>query len=97
MARAFKLPKVLTDAGWSVKIRNRERVEPPHVTVMFRTKRWRYGLRDGAFLDGTPPPREVPPALRDQLATRRAEFTVVWDQLYPENPVDSQDGGDGNA
>jgi hypothetical protein len=97
MAHRFELPKVLADAGWVLKIRDRERVEPPHVTVMHRTRAWRFGLREGAFLDGAPPPREVPAALRKELARRRTEFAGVWDQLYPENPVDSQDGRDGSA
>lgn len=97
MAHRFDLPHALAAAGWIIKIRDRERVEPPHVTVMHRARAWRFGLREGAFLDRIPPARDVPKLLRAQLKERCAEFTLVWDLLYPENPVFSQDGDDGNA
>jgi len=38
MAHKFELPEVFSDAGGVLKVRNEERVEPPHVTLMHRTK-----------------------------------------------------------
>ena len=40
------LPRRLKAEGWKVKIREKERVEPPHVTVMHKADEWRLGLRD---------------------------------------------------
>ena len=44
------LPKKLKAEGWKVKIREKERVEPPHVTVMHKADEWRLGLRDRQLL-----------------------------------------------
>ena len=41
------LPRKLKAEGWKVKIREKERVEPPHVTVMHKADEWRLGLRTG--------------------------------------------------
>jgi hypothetical protein len=67
---------------------DRERLEPPHVTVVFRTIRWRFGLRTQSFLDREPPAREVPGELRAWLRSHIDEFTDVWDRMYPLNPVE---------
>ena len=77
--------------GSRLKIRDKERVEPPHVTLFFQERVWRFGLRDRAFLDDEPPAREVPKALVRELGDRIAEFTAEWDRLYPDNPVSSPD------
>lgn len=75
--------------GWKVKIADRERLEPPHVTLYHRARRWRLGLRDGRFLDTDPDPAEVP---RDLVTVVREHFRVLgkaWDAMYPHNPVSS--------
>jgi hypothetical protein len=46
------LPRLLARMRWTVKIRDRERVEAPHCTIIRGTAVWRVGLRDGRFLDG---------------------------------------------
>ena len=92
MACTFNLPKRFKDQGWKLKIRDRERVEPPHVSLIHGIRTWRFCLRNGAFLDKVPPPRDVPAEVVHELVRRLDEFTVVWDRLYPENPVSS--GGD---
>ena len=51
MAFDFPLPKRLAKAGWKVKIRDKERLEEPHVTIIKGTNCWRFGLRSRAFLD----------------------------------------------
>lgn len=91
MAYTMTLPAGLRAQGWKVKIRDRERVEPPHVTVMRGTRKWRIGLRDLAFLDGEPPPREVPRELVECVQRERLLLSGVWDRMYPENPVGGAD------
>ena len=48
MPYELPLPKKLRAEGWKVKIREKERVEPPHVTVMHKAEEWRLGLRGQA-------------------------------------------------
>jgi hypothetical protein len=82
---AYSLPLPATYAReWIVKIRDKERCEPPHVTILRRGKAWRYGLRDGRFLDREPDPRDVPRALVAELEARRALLAAVWDAMYPQ-------------
>src|ERR1700688_3912960 len=50
MPHELRLPKRLKARGWKVKIREKERLEPPHVTIMCGKKEWRVGLRDKNFL-----------------------------------------------
>jgi len=45
------LLKALKQAGWKVKIHDSERLEPPHVTIYQKMRKWRLSLRDGKFLD----------------------------------------------
>jgi hypothetical protein len=88
----LELPDNNRRAGWKVKIRDRERVEPPHVTVMRGPDEWRIGLRDGAFL--VPPGgswREIPPAVRIGIERSMTELRANWDRMYPENPVTGED------
>lgn len=94
MARAFDLPAQLAAALWKLKIRDRERTEPPHVSVLKGTQCWRWGLRERAFLDTKPPPGEVPKALVEHLAGIHDEMCAAWDEMYPHNPVTSQDNDD---
>jgi hypothetical protein len=57
---ALTLPEPWASRGWKAKIRDRERLEPPHVTVLYKTSAWRFGLRTEAFLDKEPSPKDVP-------------------------------------
>lgn len=92
MAYSFSVPGALAQQGWKVKIRDRERNEPPHVTILCRTRAWRYGLRERAFLDREPPPREVPAEVITAVESQLDHIKVVWDQMYPKNPVGAQEG-----
>jgi len=94
MAQSFTVPEPWAARGWHFKIRDRERVEPPHVTVLYRTRSWRFGLRESAFLDDEPPARDVPRALVRELEKRVDEFAAEWDRLYPMNPVKSNESDD---
>src|SRR5664280_3279615 len=69
--------------GWRVKIRNRERLEPPHVTILRKTIAWRLDLRTWQLLDVRPDPSEVPKALLEELRTRKDELCRAWNKLYP--------------
>src|SRR5690242_13899619 len=75
--------------GWKVKIRDKERLEPPHVTILRGTRAWRLGLRDGKFMDADPPPRDVFQGVLDEVKRNWRQLIEEWDKLYPENPVSS--------
>jgi hypothetical protein len=86
----LELPSSLRKQRWKVKIRERERVEPPHVTIIRNALAWRFDLRDLVFLDKDPPPRDVSRAVVDRVVANIDELRAAWDRMYPENPV----GGD---
>jgi hypothetical protein len=96
MAYDLELPISLKKQGWKVKIANMERVEPPHVTIIRKTMRWRFGLREPAFLDKKPNPGEVPRELIDFITRTstaepandiHARLCAEWNKMYPGNPV----------
>jgi hypothetical protein len=95
MPHELPLPRRLKAQGWKVKIREKERVEPPHVTVIHKEDEWRIGLRDGELL--VPPGgrlKDIDPEVigiiqRDWEGLRRA-----WDEKYPENPISSAEEDD---
>lgn len=87
---AFELKALLprdSAAGWKVKIRDKERVEPPHVTILHKTRAWRFGLRESAFLDRDPPPKEVPDSVLDAVRVNTSRLIEEWNAMYPDNPV----------
>jgi hypothetical protein len=94
MAFSLQLPHPLPTQGWKVKIRDKERNEPPHVTIMNRTRLWRYALRSRAFLDKDPDPKDVPADLVDQIHRHLDLLRREWDKMYPENPTESKEEGD---
>ncbi|HEX8695459.1 MAG TPA: hypothetical protein VF746_23805 [Longimicrobium sp.] len=87
MPYSLPLPEPWKSRGWKLKIAEKERLEPPHATLYFRTCRWRVCLRGGRFLDPEPDPAYVP---RDLVAAVHRELPVLraaWDGMYPRNPV----------
>jgi len=60
VAFELELPKLWESRGWKAKIRDRERVDPPYVTIMHKADSWRRGLRSQQFLDKKLDPKEVP-------------------------------------
>ena len=54
MAFRLPLPDPFPARGWKVKIRDLERNEPPHATILWRQRAWRFGLRERTFLDDAP-------------------------------------------
>jgi len=87
MSYSLPLPKMFKQ--WKVKIRDRERVEPPHVTVLRKTEAWRIDLRTGRFMDAEPPPEDVPEALVKFIMANWRALQEQWDAMYPKNPTGS--------
>jgi len=67
MPFSLPLPDSLRHQGWKVKIREKERVEEPHATVIRGKQVWRFGLRSLGFLDADPDPRHVPQEVVDAI------------------------------
>ena len=90
---AFLLPLPAPWPGqrWKAKIRDKERNEPPHVTVMRGPLAWRWGLREQEFLDREPDPTEVPDEIVEHLRQNLNQLVAAWDHIYPENPVSSEE------
>lgn len=89
MAYSLSLPAHLKAQGWKVKIRDRERSEPPHATIIRGTRAWRFGLREIDFLDVRPDPVDVPDELLGLIRAELAALVREWDAMYPHNPVHS--------
>ncbi len=87
MAFTLKLPAPWESRGWKAKIRDRERVEPPHATIMHKTRAWRFGLRTQQFLDTEPDPKEIPEEVIEATRDGLHLLQQAWDRMYPENPV----------
>ena len=90
----MNLPEPWATRGWKVKIRDRERLEPPHVTILRRTRAWRFDLRSERFLDKEPDPNEVPKGVVDEVRLNLTLLRREWDRMFPENRVFSQDPDD---
>ena len=87
MPIVFPLPEPWASRGWKLKIRDKERLEPPHVTVSDGKRTWRWNLRSQSFMDKKPPVGDVPPEVVDHIRERLPEIVGRWDGSYPENPV----------
>jgi hypothetical protein len=90
----LNLPEPWATRGWKVKIRDRERLEPPHVTILRRTRAWRFDLRSERFLDKEPDPNEVPKEVVSEVRSNLTLLRHEWDRMFPENRVFSQDADD---
>ena len=86
----LKLPRRLKVRGWKVKIRENERLEPPHITILCGRREWRVGLRDAEFL--IPPGGswdDIDYAVRQAIRESWDELQQAWDAKYPSNPISS--------
>jgi len=92
MAFNLKLPRALATMRWKVKIRDKERVEDPHVTIIRGTAVWRVGLRDGRFMDGGSW-KDMPDGLEELVRTNWGRLCAAWDRMYPHNPIQGNEGG----
>ncbi len=89
MAYELPLSDEIRKRGWKVKIRDRERLEPPHVTILFKTQAWRLCLRTGQFLDEGDSWRQIDNEVRSAIETNWQVICQEWNRLYPDNPVQS--------
>lgn len=88
------LPTSLSKARWKVKIQEKETREPPHVSILRGTDKWRINLRTRGFMDKRPKPSDVPEALL-QVIREKDNWEWLcrqWDAKYPDNPVSSDQG-----
>lgn len=98
MPYELDLPPAWKSQRWKVKIRDRERLEPPHVTILHKTREWRLGLRDGEFL--VPPGgswRDIPDEVRNAIRAAWGELQAEWNRMYPGNPVAGVEEGETDA
>lgn len=86
MAFNLRLPALLAKMLWKVKIRDKERVEPPHITIIHKTQTWRVCLRDGRFMDGGSW-KNMPDGLEQAVRANWQRLCDAWDAMYPHNPV----------
>lgn len=94
MPFSLPLPQPWDSQEWKVKIRDRERLEPPHVTVLHRSRAWRWNLRTGGFMDADPPPGDVPKEIVAIVVENMARLRAEWDAMYPSNPVARREADD---
>jgi hypothetical protein len=86
----LRLPNLALAQSWKLKVRENERNEEPHVSVIFKGSAvYRYGLRRRGFLDTAPDPRLVPDEIVAFIVEHLDEFITNWDRMYPENPCSS--------
>ena len=85
------LTPAFSQAGWKVKIFEKERLEPPHVSIVQRTDKWRVNLRTGEYMDDDPDPKEVPEGLRELIQVNWDTLCTEWDRKYPNNKVQDTD------
>jgi hypothetical protein len=91
MAFNLRLPALLAKMRWKVKIRDKERVEDPHITIIRGTSAWRVCLRDGRFMDGGSW-KDMPDSLRQAVLAHWQELCDAWDRMYPHNPIQGEEG-----
>lgn len=88
MTYTLDLPPTLRANGWRVKIRNLERVEVPHITVLHREREWRLSLRDWSELPYSERRTALDAELWAHLQQKHAELVAAWDAKYATvNPV----------
>jgi len=97
MPYRLNLPRKLRVQGWKVKIQEKERLEPPHVTVWHGDEMWRISLRTGGFL--VPPGgswNDIDAGVRDLIedVDNWKGLCDAWDERYPHNPVSSAEEDD---
>jgi hypothetical protein len=93
MPYELELPKSLR--RWKVKILDKETLyEEPHITIIFKTTIWRYGLRTQGFLDNSPDPADVPKKVLAAITSQHDELCKEWDARFPRNPVREPEEGE---
>jgi hypothetical protein len=91
MTYDLPMPKSSKHLGWKVKIRNLERTEDPHVTIIWKTLSWRYNIRNTGFMDREPNPDQVPKDVVAHIEENVEKLRAEWNKKHPENRVESRD------
>ena len=87
MAFSLKLPPPLAKEGWKIKIRDRERLEPPHVTIFHKRRVWRLGLRDRQVLDPLDGNKgEIDPRVEEVLREKGLNFNKSGTDFIQKTP-----------
>lgn len=93
MPYELELPQKVRQQHWKVKIFDKETLyEDPHVTILFKTTRWRWGLRTRDFLDEKPRPGDVPHQVLKAIEDNYERLCREWDGRFPTNPVSGAEG-----
>jgi len=87
MPYVLQLTQTSRQAGWKVKIHDSERLEPPHVTIYRKMRKWRLSLRDGTFLETRDSWSKIDGAVRDAIENNWQRLIAEWDAVHPDNPV----------
>lgn len=69
-----------------MKIREKERLEVPHLTVFRKGDKWRISLRDRSVLDDGNW-NDILEEVRNLIFQSWELLCSEWDRKYPENPV----------
>lgn len=91
MPYSLQLPEGWAKQGWKAKIFDKERLEPPHVTILRGTQKWRINLRTGKFMDRKPSPDDLPQAVVAAVLDTLDSLSAEWDKRHPSNPVRNPD------
>ncbi len=87
MPYELDLPEVLKKDGWKVKIRDAERLEEPHVTIILKFTAWRLSLRSGEFLEHGHGWKQIDKRVRAAIKAEWKTLQREWDARYPHNPI----------
>ena len=96
MPYSLSLSKQLRQAGWKVKIHDLERLEPPHVTIYRKMRKWRLSLRTGEFLELDDKWSQIDEEVREAVEAEWATLREEWDRIHADNPVREREDDDGD-
>ncbi|QDT95280.1 hypothetical protein [Gimesia aquarii] len=93
MPYVLLLLQALKQAGWKVKIHDSERLEPPHVTIYQKRRKWRLALRDGTFLDKGDKWSQIDDAVKDTIQDKDnwKLLKTEWNNIHGDNPVEIEE------
>ena len=84
----YSLPLPGVPPNWKVKILDNELLEEPHATIVCKTRKWRYSLRQKCFMDNNPPGREVDGRVLEIIKIQMAKLHIEWNKIHGDiNPV----------
>ncbi len=74
-------------SNWSIKIYDKERLEPPHITVNNGECTWRINLRTKEFMDPAQPGCKLHKQVKKLILDNWTWLVEEWDKRYPNNQV----------